>query len=125
MTAATIITAVCILIAGLFAVIVERTTERDVARDDARQLAEQLDATTARLADVLDEHALCPTPLVPFDSLSKAERAHITNAASAITAASLRPSLHVVEPVDGDAPEADETWLDESPLFRDGDGRWA
>lgn len=109
MTTATIITAVCVLIAGLFAVIVERTTERDVARDDARQLAEQLDATTARLADVLDEHALCPTPLVPFDSLSKAERDHITAAASKITAASLRPDLRIVEP----PPVADESWLDE------------
>lgn len=44
MTLACTIAAALILLAGLFAVIVERTTERDEARDAARKLGEELDA---------------------------------------------------------------------------------
>lgn len=62
-------------------------------RDDARHLADELAASNARLAEVLDEHSLCPTPLVPFDSLSKAERDHI---------AAARPDLRIVPPLDED-----------------------
>jgi hypothetical protein len=44
MTAACVIAATCILIAGLFAVIVERTNERD----EARTLAARLEAEPVR-----------------------------------------------------------------------------
>lgn len=55
MTTACIIAAVCILIAGLFAVIVERTTERDDAREAAERAGRERDAaeTAARIATEL------------------------------------------------------------------------
>lgn len=50
-------------------------------------------AVSADLAETLDDLALAPAPvsLVPFDSLSRAERAHI---------AADRPDLRVVPPLD-------------------------
>jgi hypothetical protein len=74
--------------------------------DDNMHLAAELDQALGRLAEALNE--IPPLELVPFDSLSKPERDHIKAAASKITAASLRPSLHIVEPVGGDVPVADE-----------------
>ena len=56
MTTAFVIAATCILIAGLFAVIVERTNERDEARETARRLDEQL--TAERTVRQHTEHAL-------------------------------------------------------------------
>jgi hypothetical protein len=55
MTLACIIAAVCILVAGLFAVIVERTTERDTAREAAERAGRERDAAekAARIATEL------------------------------------------------------------------------
>lgn len=50
MTTACVIAAVCILLAGLFAVIVERTNERDEARDNAARLSRELEAAEWALA---------------------------------------------------------------------------
>lgn len=49
MTTAFVIAAVCILIAGLFAVIVERTNERDAARRRVAALSAELAARPPRL----------------------------------------------------------------------------
>jgi len=62
MTTACVIAAVCILLAGLFAVIVERTNERDEARDNAARLSRELEAAEWALAAERDvrrrtEHA--------------------------------------------------------------------
>jgi hypothetical protein len=59
MTLAFVIAAALILIAGLFAVIIERTNERDEARA-------HLAAAYEALNGVLDEHALCPAPVRPL-----------------------------------------------------------
>lgn len=61
MTTAAVILAALILIAGLFAVIVERTTERDEARKNARRLEAECNehaAVSARLAADLAERDL-------------------------------------------------------------------
>src|SRR5690348_8168064 len=47
MTTAAIIAAVCILVAGLFAVIVERTNERDEARENEARANRRADAVEA------------------------------------------------------------------------------
>ena len=52
MTLAFIITAALVLIAGLFAVIVERTTERDEAREQIRRLESECDEHAAVSADL-------------------------------------------------------------------------
>jgi hypothetical protein len=58
-----------------------------------------------------EDEATVPVPLIPFDSLPKVEREFI------------RPDLHIVPPQrtgeHDDLPEADESWLDETPLFHD------
>lgn len=51
MTTACVIAAVCILLCGLFAVIVERTNERDEARDNAARLSRELEAAEKSLAE--------------------------------------------------------------------------
>lgn len=81
MSLAITITCFFILIAGLFAVIVERTTERDVARHDATQLARQLD-------EALDAHADCPAPVAAVTE----------RMVEAVRVAVERPDLRVVPP---------------------------
>ena len=53
MTLACVIAAAIIFIAGLFAVIVERTNERDFARWNAEQIARQLDQAREDNADLI------------------------------------------------------------------------
>lgn len=53
----------------------------------------------AALSDALREAAHAPVPLVPFDSLSRAERAHI---------AADKPDLHIVPPASAGMPVADD-----------------
>lgn len=58
-----LIVAVVVIIAALAVTCSDLLGQRNQAQTDAFQLAEDLDAAYARLAEVLDEHALCPAPI--------------------------------------------------------------
>lgn len=96
MTTVFVIVAVCILVAGLFAVIVERTNERDEARAELARRDREADVP----ADVVRLPLLRSVPM--------------------------RRDIPAQRGGEHDAlPAADESWLDDSPLFRDGEGRWS
>jgi hypothetical protein len=72
MTLACTITATLILIAGLFAVIVERTNERDDARENARRLESECNehaAVSASLAQQLAELRIAGGEVIPLPRL--------------------------------------------------------
>jgi hypothetical protein len=75
--------------------LLDRITELEVEVGRVRDLEEAL-------TDALREAAHAPVPLVPFDSLSRAERVHI---------AADRPELHIVPPASADMPVADDAWF--------------